>query len=79
MLCTRVHTFKTISSILIIVRNSLGHSLLALEAVDKVVEKNTKSLGKDMSLKVQELLWKEFGHQMKGSSQKMRSRPPDQL
>ena len=46
--------------------SSFGHSLLALKAVDKVVEKDAELLGKEMCLKVQELLWKEFGHQDEG-------------
>ena len=44
----------------------LSHSLLVLEAMDKVVEKDAELLGKEMGLKVQELLWKEFRHREEG-------------
>ena len=45
---------------------SLSHSLLVLEAIDKVVEKDAESLGKEIGLKVQELLQKEFRHKDEG-------------
>ena len=48
------------------VDNLLGHSFLALEAMDKVVKKDAESLGKEMGLKVQELLQKEFRHKDEG-------------
>ena len=40
----------------------MGHSLLALKAIDKVACKDAESLGQDLLLKTQEMMKKEFGH-----------------
>ena len=42
--------------------SSLGHSLLALEAIDWVVSKDAESLCQDLLLKTQEMMKKEFSH-----------------
>ena len=48
---------------------SLGHSLLALEAIDCAVSKDADLLGQDLLLKTQEMM-KEFGHTDVGRSPK---------
>ena len=48
--------------LLISTEGSLGHGIVALEAVDKAICEDVEGLGEDMMLKVQDLMSREFGH-----------------
>ena len=48
--------------LLISTEGSLGHGIIALEAVDKVISEDVEGLGEDMMLKVQDLMSREFEH-----------------